>query len=237
MTNEVNISGLVKSIKEDGGKYVATVEVVRRYGADRQSSNMYNIILPAGGGLARAFEWAQEKNKPLYASFRGVLANRKFAEGDKYANHTLIVAMSVGAMGTGSDGQWASAAFAGEVKFAKFQYTAKGTPFVRVLLRNTRVVKVRGEEKEFSSSVFVTIYDVDEDQRDIFKKGTKMAVFGRLESYEASDSPGSYITTMTADDYYPLGVLDVNAVADQTKVVEESIEDEVDEDDDDILAF
>lgn len=235
MLNEVSISGLIKDIQEDNDKHMAVIEVTRRYGADNQSVNTFNVLLPAGGGLKAAFKWAQEKKKPLYAAIRGVVANRKFSEDDKYANHTLIVALNVGAVGTGSDSQWSSAAFVGEVVFAKFQYTSKGTPFARVLLKNTRVVKVKGEEKNFTSSIFVTIYNVDDDQAHLFKKGEKVFVAGRLDSYESNDNPGAYITTMVVDEFWSLGSVDVDTVKKQEAAVNEAVEE--DDSDDDELPF
>lgn len=237
MLNDVSLSGLVKDVTEENGKYVATIEVVRRYGVDSESRNTFNVLLPAGGGLKKAFDWAAQKKKPLYTSISGVLANRKFSDDDKYANHTLIVALNVGATGTGSESQWARAAFVGEVAFAKFQYTAKGTPFVRLLLKNTRTVKVKGEEKDFTSSIFVTIYNVDEDAAgSTFKKGEKLFVAGRLESYEANSTPGAFVTTLVADEAYTLGAIDTEAATSQKEAVNESVLDE-DEDDDDVLAF
>lgn len=233
MLNEVSLSGLVKDIKEENGRHTATIEVTRRYGTDQHSTNTFNVLLPSGGGLQRAFEWATEKKKPLYVAIRGVIANRKFAESDKYANHTLIVALNVGAVGTGSDAQWASATFVGEVAFSKFQYSAKGTPFARILLRNTRTVKVGGEDKNFTSSIFVTVYNVEDDQAHLFKKGEKLFVAGRLDSYEANEFPGAYNTTMVADEFYSLGTLDAVSAKKQQEAVTEAVSEEDDDDLDD----
>ena len=203
MENIVNLTGKVVSLREvDGDKVDIVVEVTRRYGVDKTAVDKHNVTVLAGGQLKEAWKKANASNRPLFVSVRGVIASRKFNENEKYANHSYIVGMSVGVMGTLADTQWADVVIEGEVVASQQKFTAKGTEFISLLIRNTRTV--RGND--FSASVNVTIYGDKASDVGIFSKGTKVFVVGRADSYESSSNPGKYVTGIVASDIALSGV-------------------------------
>lgn len=226
MVNLVTLTGLVEEAVENGKRVDALVSVTSKFSSGKEKTSVFNVSFPTGE-ILRIAKVAAQTRKPMYVSFKGVIANRKFSEGDKYANHVYIAALDVGAMGVTVERQWATLVMHGKIVASSLKYTKNGKPFVSLLVRNERVINKDGDV--FSSSINVSIYGVSEEDEHMFKSGNQIIFQGRLDSYEARGHSGKFVTVATADWYEILSPTPAPKDEDSDTAVESSVDEEIED--------
>jgi len=246
MVNLVTLTGLVEEVVENGKRVDAVVSVTTKFFSGKEKSSKFNVSFPTGE-LIRVAKIAEQTGRPMYVSLKGVIANRKFSENDKYANHTYIAALDVGTIGITAERQWATVVMHGKIVASSLKYTKNGKPFISLLVRNERVINKAGDV--FSSSINVSIYDVSEkdyyveenNDESFFKVGNLIIFQGRLDSYDSREHNGKHIATVTADWYEVLSSPSTTLFSEQNSekntAVSEKEEDDSAIDDSDILPF
>ncbi len=194
--NSVYVTGQLLSltpVREQAAEGI--VEVVEFYGNSRQKSTSMLVHFPDRKLIEEVFNAAEKRNKSLYISFAGYLANRKFSEEDKYADHVYVVASKVGPANINTQRTYASVYFQGEVVSSSQKFTKNGKPFASLLVKRTAYYFDKNSRtmKEVSSSVNVSAFteELVEKVRSFEGAATraKVLVIGTLSSYERNGVP------------------------------------------------
>jgi len=192
--NEVFISGKIKSAEKRQNEAIeVTVEVARGVG-ENVRTDMFNVLFTGEQKVLENF-LSNSKSKTNYISLSGLLVERSLnKEGEDRNSQVYVLGTNLHSLSNICEAQRAFGLLSGEVMYKSFQYTQNGTPRLRYIVRNRRVLK----DKERSTGIFVTTFKEENDVS--FNKNDIVVISGRLESVEKQ--PNVYSVEMVAFDVF-----------------------------------